>query len=173
MLTFLGGISFTSPERGWACDSVVNFQVVLANGEIVNANATSRSDLFTALKGGQTNFGIVTRFDLKLYPGGALWGGRIAFAPEADTALVSAFTDFKNPDKFDPYAAGWVTFRYNGSTRQVTPITVLYYTRPELKPGALAQMTQVRPQVMNGMQIGSPAEFARNASRVVKSSSSR
>src|SRR4051812_45781098 len=103
-----GGISFFSPERGWACDYVLNFQVVLANGDLVNANATSRPDLFAALKGGQNNFGIVTRFDLKAFPAGAMWGGRIAFAPETDTALVQGFTDFRL-GQYDPYAAGWVT----------------------------------------------------------------
>ena len=35
----LGGISFFSPEKGFACDNVVNMEVVLANSEIVNANA--------------------------------------------------------------------------------------------------------------------------------------
>ncbi|KAF2177257.1 FAD-binding domain-containing protein [Zopfia rhizophila CBS 207.26] len=172
-LTTGGGISFFSPERGWVCDSVVNFQVVLASGDIVDVNATSRPDLFAGLKGGQNNFGIVTRFDLKAFPQGPIWGGRIAFAPEADTALVSAFTEFKNPHKYDPYAAGWVTLRYNGSTKQFTPTSILWYTRPELKPGALAQMTEVGPQVMNGMQEAYAGEFTRNASLVVKSASSR
>lgn len=173
MLTYIGGISYFSPERGWACDSVVNFQIVLANGDIVDANATSRPDLFTALKGGQSNFGIVTRFDLKSYPGRAMWGGRIVFAPEATKPLLSAFTDFKNPKNYDPYAAGWLTFRYNATTKLVNPASVLWYTRPELQPGVLAQMTQATPQVMNGMQIGSVAEFARNSSRGVQTFNSR
>jgi len=173
MLIDLGGISFFSPERGWACDSVVNFQVVLANGDIVDANATSRPDLFKALKGGQSNFGIVTRFDLKSYPGSSMWGGRITFAPQADAALLDALTEFKNPAKYDPYAAGWVTFRYNGTAKLLTPTTVLWYTKPERKPGGLAQLTGATPQVMNGMTFGTSAEFARNASRAVKASSAR
>jgi FAD/FMN-containing dehydrogenase len=168
----VGGISFFSPEYGWACDSVVNFQLVLANGDIVDANATSRPDLFAALKGGQSNFGIVTRFDLKSYPGRSMWGGRISFAPKADAALLSAFTQFKS-GTYDPYAAGWLTFRFNGSSKQVNPTTVLWYTRPELKPGALGNLTEAGPQLMNGMTIAKGVEFARNASRVVKLSNSR
>ncbi|ORX93345.1 hypothetical protein BCR34DRAFT_499958 [Clohesyomyces aquaticus] len=168
-----GGISFFGPERGWACDAVVNFQVVLANGDIVDANATSRPDLFAALKGGQSNFGIVTRFDLKAFPQGPIWGGRIAFAPEADTALISAYTEFKT-SKYDPYAAGWVTLRYNGTSKQTTPVSVLWYTKPEQKPGALKKITEdIGPKVFNGMQTAMPSEFARNASVVVKTSKSR
>lgn len=42
-------------------DQVVNYEVVLADGSIVEANATTNSDLFRALKGGSNNFGIVSR----------------------------------------------------------------------------------------------------------------
>lgn len=42
---FLGGISYYSPEKGWACDSVKNFDIVLANGSLINVNALSNADL--------------------------------------------------------------------------------------------------------------------------------
>lgn len=52
-----GGLSFLSTQYGLACDNVVNYEVVLANASIVNANATSYPDLFWALKGGGNQFG--------------------------------------------------------------------------------------------------------------------
>lgn len=42
--TLGGGISFFAPKIGFGADNVVNFEVVLASGDIVNANATSNSD---------------------------------------------------------------------------------------------------------------------------------
>ncbi|KAI2468961.1 FAD binding domain-containing protein [Annulohypoxylon bovei var. microspora] len=63
-----GGNSFFSGRMGFGCDSVVNFEVVLANGTIVNANNTANSDLWRALKGGSSNFGIVTRYDMEAIP---------------------------------------------------------------------------------------------------------
>jgi len=78
-----GGLSFLSAQYGLACDNVVNYEVVLADGSIVNANAKSYTDLFFALKGGGNQFGmlnvnsweeelmfagIVTKFTLKTYP---------------------------------------------------------------------------------------------------------
>lgn len=39
-LTLNGGISYFSPQVGFTCDMVVNFEVVLASGKLVNANAT-------------------------------------------------------------------------------------------------------------------------------------
>lgn len=74
-----GGLSFFSPRYGFSCDSVRNMQVVLANGSIIDANATSNPNLFRALKGGQSNFEIVTRFDLISYSQTEFWGGAIQY----------------------------------------------------------------------------------------------
>ncbi|KAJ5785135.1 uncharacterized protein N7503_010347 [Penicillium pulvis] len=43
-------------------------QVLLADGRLVNANEKENVDLYRALKGGGSNFGIVTRFDLETHP---------------------------------------------------------------------------------------------------------
>ena len=72
-----GGMSFFAPRYGFACDNVENFEVVLAGGKIVNANARVNRDLWFALKGGSNNFGIVTRFDLRTLPQREIWCGTI------------------------------------------------------------------------------------------------
>ena len=41
----------------------MNFEVVLADGRIVNANKDEHSDLWKSLKGGSGNFGLITRID--------------------------------------------------------------------------------------------------------------
>lgn len=56
-----GGFFHFSGEYGLAADNVKNFEVVLADGRIVNANARENTDLFWALKGGGPNFGDFTR----------------------------------------------------------------------------------------------------------------
>ncbi|UNI24542.1 hypothetical protein JDV02_010278 [Purpureocillium takamizusanense] len=55
-----GGNSYYADRKGFACDNVVNAEVVLANGTIVEANENANEDLWRALKGGLSNFGIVT-----------------------------------------------------------------------------------------------------------------
>jgi hypothetical protein len=52
-----GGFFHFSGKYGLAADNVKDFEVVLADGSVVNANADSNSDLFWALKGGGPNFG--------------------------------------------------------------------------------------------------------------------
>ncbi|KAF2129353.1 FAD-binding domain-containing protein [Dothidotthia symphoricarpi CBS 119687] len=168
-----GGIGFLSPEKGWACDAVVNFEVVLASGEIVNANATSRVDLYTALKGGQSNFGTVTRFDLKTFPQGPIWGGRIAYAANASAGLISAYTKFKDPENYDPYASGWVTIGYNHTVAKFAPVSILWYTKPQLKPGALGGIINAGSHVTNGMIEAPINEHTRNASRGVAAAAAR
>ena len=76
-----GGISFYGNQYGFACDSVINFEVVLADGSIVNANKRKNPDLYWALKGGSSNFGIVTRFDLQTYSSPKVWAGVYSVDP--------------------------------------------------------------------------------------------
>ena len=55
-----GGFFHFSGEYGLAADNVKNFEAVLADGRVVNANAQQHTDLFWALKGGGPNFGRFT-----------------------------------------------------------------------------------------------------------------
>ncbi|KAI3047264.1 hypothetical protein CBS147352_6895 [Aspergillus niger] len=50
-LTLGGGISFFSGFHGWACDNVANYEVVLADGSIVDVNSDTHPDLYWALRG--------------------------------------------------------------------------------------------------------------------------
>lgn len=53
-LALTGGLSFFSSREGFICDNVVNFEVVLASGKVVNANAKENTDLWRALRGGRS-----------------------------------------------------------------------------------------------------------------------
>ncbi|GAB1206531.1 hypothetical protein APSETT445_005221 [Aspergillus pseudonomiae] len=63
-----GGISFHSHQYGVSAMGICNYEVVLANSQIVNANAQENADLFWALKGGGPNFGVVTKLDMTTIP---------------------------------------------------------------------------------------------------------
>lgn len=89
-----GGNAFHSLRRGWACDGVRRYEVVLADGSVVTADENANADLFIALKGGSANFGIVTRFDLEAFPAKPLWGGTIVYPDAVMDELVDAFVKF-------------------------------------------------------------------------------
>lgn len=63
-----GGVSYFSARQGFGCDSIVRFEVVLANGTVVEADSNQNADLWMALRGGGSNFGIVTRIDMEAFP---------------------------------------------------------------------------------------------------------
>jgi hypothetical protein len=41
--SWVGGLSFLSSQYGWGANNVVNYEIVLANSTVVNANANSNS----------------------------------------------------------------------------------------------------------------------------------
>ncbi|KAI0106766.1 FAD-binding domain-containing protein [Daldinia grandis] len=98
------------PVNSVALDQVVNYEVVLADGSVVEANRGTNPDLFLVLKGGSNNFGIVTRFDMTTFNASNIWDGNITFPRSATDTLVEAFVDFTknlalNPD--DHILAMW------------------------------------------------------------------
>jgi hypothetical protein len=71
------------------------FQVVLANGTIVTASASTHSGLFTCLKGGANNFGIATSFRIKTFPThGPLRVSLLQYAHEHLPAVLHALANF-------------------------------------------------------------------------------
>ncbi|KAI1766329.1 FAD-binding domain-containing protein [Hypoxylon sp. FL1150] len=70
-----GGLSMFSGRTGFSCDSVVEFEVVPASGEIVRATAEENTDLWISLKGGLNSFGIVISFKMSTFKTADIWGG--------------------------------------------------------------------------------------------------
>lgn len=85
-----GGYSFHAGTMGWACDAVENFEVVLGNGSVVNANDNEHADLFQALKGSSGNLGLLTRVDLCKFIGslGANFRVKILISEPFQTQLI-------------------------------------------------------------------------------------
>ncbi|GAP88449.1 putative 6-hydroxy-D-nicotine oxidase [Rosellinia necatrix] len=67
-LSLGGGLGRLQGQHGLVSDNVVSMNVVLANGTTIKVSDKSNSDLFWAMKGAGHNFGIVTSFEIKIYP---------------------------------------------------------------------------------------------------------
>ena len=83
-ITTGGGIGFLIRKHGLTIDDVLAAEVVTADGQVLQANATSHPDLFWAIRGGGGNFGVVTRFQFRLHPLPSIVGGMMFLPASAD-----------------------------------------------------------------------------------------
>ncbi|KAF5525967.1 Bifunctional solanapyrone synthase [Colletotrichum aenigma] len=90
-LTLGSGISWLSNLHGMTCDNVLDYEVVLGNGSIVTASPNSHPDLYWALRGGESNFGIVTKFTFDAYEQGKLWTAQLEYDGAANASSITAF----------------------------------------------------------------------------------
>lgn len=67
-LVMHGGTGWLSTRHGWAVDSVIEVEMVTADGEVIRVAPDEDPELFWAVRGAAANFGIVTWMKLQLYP---------------------------------------------------------------------------------------------------------
>ncbi|MCL6495802.1 MAG: FAD-binding oxidoreductase [Ignavibacterium sp.] len=67
-LTLGGGVGYLSRKYGLTIDSILEVDMVLADGSFVTASAKENTDLYWAIRGGGGNFGIITSFLFQGHP---------------------------------------------------------------------------------------------------------
>lgn len=148
-----GGISHYAPRVGLSCDNVVNFQVVLASGRIVNANKSTNADLFTALKGGNSNFGIVTRYDMETFENEDLWGGIVSWPASTVNQHFQSFVNFGLNPKRDHNAALIVFQGYSTANPTNVVRAAFDYTKPVARPDAYKEFFAVNNTISDSTKI--------------------
>lgn len=105
-LTLGGGVGWLSRRYGLSCDNLIAAQLVNAEGEILEVTESTHADLLWGLRGGGGNFGVVTRFDLRLNPIPVPMFAGMALYPLA-AAPLSVFLDVARdaPDELGLNAA--------------------------------------------------------------------
>ncbi|MCJ1314669.1 hypothetical protein MMC25_008351 [Agyrium rufum] len=152
-----GGISFFSSRKGFGCDNVLSFEIVLASGTVVNASQNENADLWRALRGGSNNFGIVTSFVLASFSQSLLWGGHVYNPVSTAPQQLSAFTNFNTASKEDQYTSLIQTFAYTQGS--VVVVNAIHNAIPTPNPPALAPFTAIEPQLFNTTRISSQTDF--------------
>ncbi|MGW7537713.1 FAD-binding protein [Amycolatopsis sp. NPDC054798] len=84
-----GGYGPFAGKYGLAADNLLGAEIVLADGEVVLANASRLPDLWWALRGGGGNFGVVTALGVRLHALPPITTGP-AWYPAADADRVFA-----------------------------------------------------------------------------------
>ena len=93
--TLSGGASSTMGRKyGWASDHVRALDVVTADGRLRRVSPQSDADLFGALLGGKSNFGIVTAMECALFPVTRLYAGSLFYSGEDARDVLHAYREF-------------------------------------------------------------------------------
>ncbi|XWW93156.1 hypothetical protein V2A60_001085 [Cordyceps javanica] len=169
-----GGQSLFQAGMGWVVDNVIDYEVVLASGKIVHANQKNNSDLYKALKGGSTNFGIVTKVDLAAFDFDGMWGGQVFLAlegPQADRdrmieTISNTTVDFVADNHSDVDSGIQIVATYLRNGTKVVDIA-MSNTANVANPPALQPFLKLPNQIANTNRHASLAELAHETSLAI------
>jgi FAD/FMN-containing dehydrogenase len=91
-ITLASGVGYLVRKNGLTIDDLLAADVVTADGTLVTASEDSEPDLFWAVRGGGGNFGVATRFQLRLHEISEIVGGMLILpaTPEVITGFLEA-----------------------------------------------------------------------------------
>ncbi|HEX2280493.1 MAG TPA: FAD-binding oxidoreductase [Thermomicrobiales bacterium] len=118
-LTLHGGYGHLRRKYGLSLDNLISVDIVTADGKLRTASETENADLFWAVRGAGSNFGVITSFEFRLHPVGpkvmlcavgyhqddaphvmAQWRDFMATAPEEITSTVIFWSVPSDPPAF-------------------------------------------------------------------------
>lgn len=105
-----GGISILSRSYGLMVDNILEFKIVLANGQYLTVDKKKHKDLFWALRGGGGgNFGVVTQIKVRTYlpESERLLSGPLCYPMEMFHDFLNFYNDWVQtiPNKMAAYVA--------------------------------------------------------------------
>jgi FAD/FMN-containing dehydrogenase len=124
-LTLGGGMGWLARRFGLACDNVVTYEIVTADGATLRVSESEHEDLFWGLRGGGGNFGVVTGFEFRLHK-----IGTAALIIDHTFEIAEARSAMRR----------WRDLLSEGVPQQATPLAWV---------GTLANSPDVRPQLRN------------------------
>jgi len=96
-LTLGGGHGYLARKYGLAIDSLLEADVVTADGRLVVASADRNEDLFWAIRGGGGNFGVVTSFLFQAHPVSTVTAGPMFWELDQMAEMMQWFREFTPP----------------------------------------------------------------------------
>ncbi|KAL1722151.1 hypothetical protein EV715DRAFT_287648 [Schizophyllum commune] len=125
-LTLVGGYGYLSGLHGLALDSLEEATVVVADGSILHASKLTNPDLFYGIRGGGSNFGVVTELTFRLHPQRrTVYAGMLVFARDAAQAVLEFTVDWRTGEE-DPNASMIQVFKL-GSEGKPEILCFLFY----------------------------------------------
>ena len=153
-----GGVSFYGNQYGFSCDNVINYEIVLADGSVQNANATSNPDLYWALKGGST------RFDVQTFKSPKIWAGVYSVAEQHIPQFIAAIANYSASGINDPLS-GLVPAVVSGSPNVAAAI-IFYDSATQNYPDCFKAFTDM-PSIGNTLGFKTLTQFTKETGVLV------
>jgi FAD/FMN-containing dehydrogenase len=124
--TLGGGLGWLMAKYGLAADNLLAVELVTAEGDVLQVDATSHADLFWALRGGGGNFGVATSFTYRLHPLKTVVGGLIAHPVEAAPELLRFYRDAVSDCSDDLTVFAGLVHAPDGSGAKLSALVVFH-----------------------------------------------
>ncbi len=155
-LTLGGGLGYLTRHYGLTIDSLLEVDMVLADGRLVTASSEEHEDLFWAVRGGGGNFGVVTSFLFQGRPVSTVYGGPMFWEMEHAAPVMRYWRDLilTGPEELN----GWFGFHTvppvdmfptEHHLKKMAVITWCYTGDPEKAEQILAPIRALAPLAMD------------------------
>ncbi|KAJ5778582.1 hypothetical protein N7520_001828 [Penicillium odoratum] len=138
-----GGVSNLSPKYGLAVDNILEYEIVLPNAAIVHVSEHWNSDLYFALRGGMTNFGIVTCFTMRAVPQTYILGGDKTYASIYKNQIANEAFELTTTWKNDTDMAFSYGYSYDQASDQFSLSFTHACARPILHPAPFTSLETI------------------------------
>jgi FAD/FMN-containing dehydrogenase len=109
-LTLGGGLGILGRKYGLTSDQLLGAQIVLADGRVVDCDASHDGELFWALRGaGAGNFGVVTSLVFRTHPANSATNFRLTWSFTQAAAVIEAWQEWAPVAPDELYASVLVT----------------------------------------------------------------
>ena len=89
-----GGYGALSRSAGLGVDSVLSVKIVTWEGKVLNVSKQTNEDLFWAVRGSLSNFGVAVLWQIQLHDVTYWYGGNVVYPPESISAVLKWANQF-------------------------------------------------------------------------------
>jgi FAD/FMN-containing dehydrogenase len=158
--TLGGGYGWLSPKYGLACDNLISVDLVTADGRLVKASERENEDLFWGVRGGSSNFGVVTSYEFRLHPvGPSVYAGMVMHPITEAKERLRAWRDYveQAPEELSTATAifmappePFVPDEFHG--KPVLGMLVMYIGDPDEGADAVRPLKDLGPPAVDGIE---------------------